>query len=455
MLSPADQNTFDQLSQTLTVSRTQTQTLNDYYEGVHALRQLGLAIPPELRIFSVPLAWPRVAVDGCEQRLDVTGFRLPGQSADSYLWENWQYNNMDERQTFAHTDALALARSYVCVGTNPDDKDHPLVTVESPMEMYAARDPRTHAVTGALRLYGPLQAGIMAGQNTRATLYLPNITRWLILDDGTWVDELDPDEHNLGTPPVVAFVNRNRPTRKTGAILEGISEMEDIIPISDSASRALTNAQLAQETHAVPQRGILGATRGDFVDQNGQPLGIWDTYFGSFLAASNPNAKTFQFDASDMSNFQTMVNLYARLASGVAGMPLEYFGLNTENAPSAEGQRAGETRLIKKAERKQVGFGHSWESVQRLVLRFKDGEWDPAARGLETVWRDAGTPTISQVSAAVTAQYQSGLVDWETAQELLGRTPAQITQMKTRRNDDLNQAITGGVQSALVDASAT
>jgi hypothetical protein len=243
-------------------------------------------------------------------------------------------------------------------------------------------------------------------------------------------------------------VNRNRPTRKTAAIAEGISEMADVIPIADSASRALTNAQLAQETHAVPQRGILGATRGDFVDQNGEPMDVWKTYFGSFLAASNANAKTFQFDASDMTNFETMVNTYARQASGVTGMPIEYFGLNTQNAPSAEGQRAGETRLIKKAERKQVGFGHSWESVQRLVLRFRTGEWDPDARGLETVWRDAGTPTIGQVSAAVTAQFQAGLVDWETAQELLGRTPAQITQMKARRQADLDQASSAGFAAA-------
>jgi hypothetical protein len=64
----------------------------------------------------------------------------------------------------------------------------------------------------------------------------------------------------------------------------------------------------------------------------------------SVWAIANKNAKTFQFDASDMANFETIVNLYARLAAGVAAMPIEYFGLNTQNAPSAEGQRAGETR---------------------------------------------------------------------------------------------------------------
>jgi hypothetical protein len=111
--------------------------------------------------------------------------------------------------------------------------------------------------------------------------------------------------------------------------------MWDVIPIADSASRALTNAQLAQETHAVPQRGVLGATKGDFVDADGKPLSAWEAYFGSVWALANPNAKTFQFDASDMSNFETIVNLYARLASGVAGMPIEYFG--SEHAERAVG----------------------------------------------------------------------------------------------------------------------
>lgn len=125
--------------------------------------------------------------------------------------------------------------------------------------------------------------------------------------------------------------------------------------------------------------------------------------------------------------------MYARLASGVTSLPVEYFGLNTENPPSADGQRAGETRLIKNAERKQTGFGHGWESVQRLVIRFRDGEWSDEARQMETIWRDAGTPTVAQVTDAVVKRYASHLIDWETAQERMGESPAAIEQMKSRR----------------------
>jgi hypothetical protein len=440
-LSVTEASLVNNMQSTLMSARVDIEKLNDIYEGVHRLKMLGLAIPPELEAFSVVLNWPRVVVDAVERRLDVQGFRTGDGKPDRYLWDVWQYNNMDERQSFAHIDALALERSYVCVGTNDQDRDFPLITVESPREMVAVRDPRTHRITSAIRSYDS-----QGGLDQRITWYRPNVTRWLVRDGSVWVDEFTPDVHNLGAVPVVALVNRNRATRRRDSILEGVSEMSDVIPIADSASRAITNAQLLQETMVAPARGVLGATKGDFVDQDGKPLSAWETYFGSVWAMANKDAKTFQFDAADMANIETIVNVYARQASGVTSLPIEYFGLNTNNPPSAEGQRAGETRLIKNAERKQTSFGHGWESVQRLVYRFRTGEWDEGARKLETIWRDAGTPTISQMTDAIVKRYQVGLIDWETAQERLGETPAAITTMRERRTGDFEQAFTSGVQ---------
>lgn len=448
VLSATELSLLTNLQDTLVRSRFHVDELNDIYEGVHRLKQLGLAIPPELEAFSVVLNWPRVTVDAVERRLDVQGFRAGDGKPDPYLWEVWQYNNMDERQTFAHIDALALERSYVCVGTNDQDREYPLITVESPREMIALRDPRTHRITSALRSYDSRD-----GIDQRVTWYRPNVTRWLVRDDrGQWVDEFEPDVHNLGAVPVVALVNRNRATRKRDSILEGVSEMADVIPIADSASRAITGAQLLQETMIAPARGVLGATKGDFIGSDGQPISTWQAYFGAVWAMSNHEAKTFQFDAADMANVETIVNVYARQASGVTSLPIEYFGLNTNNPPSADGQRAGETRLIKNAERKQTSFGHGWESVQRLVYRFKTGEWSADARRLETIWRDAGTPTVAQVTDAIVKRYQAGLIDWETAQERMGETPTAIEQMRERREADARSALALGVQAAVQDA---
>lgn len=445
VLSVTESSFITNLRNTLVRSRVATTRLDEYYEGSHRLEQLGLSIPPELEAFSVVLNWPRVTVDAVERRLDVQGFRAGDGKPDPYLWDVWQYNNMDERASFAHTDALALARSYVCIGTNERDRQYPLITVESPFEMIALRDPRTHRVTAALRSYDPKDG---LGEDQRVTLYMPNYTRWLIRDGSDWADEFEPDVHNLGSVPVVPLVNRNRATRRYRAdsVLEGVSEMADIIPVADSASRAITGAQLLQETMIAPARGVLGATKGDFIDQNGNQLSAWDTYFGAVWALANKDAKTFQFDAADMKNIETIINVYARQASSVGGLPVEYYGLNTENPPSADGQRAGETRLIKNAERKQTSYGHSWESVMRFVNRFRTGAWDLENTKLETIWRDAGTPTVAQVTDAVVKRYQSGLVDWETAQERLGETPAAIEQMKARRESDFESTFTAGVQ---------
>jgi hypothetical protein len=447
-LSATEQSLFNNLRATLMVSRKETVELNDYYENQHKLEQLGLAIPEELKHFTVAVNWPRVTVDAIEQRLDVTGFRMPGvDAADKALRDVWEYNNMRERSGFAHIDALALKRSYVCVSTNDEDPDMPLISVESPNEMIAVRDPRTHRITAALRLYGKTTFG----NDQRATLYLPNRTMWLRGDiNGKWENEFDPDEHNLGSAPVVGMVNRNRATRPTGSIVEGVSEMADVIPLADSASRALTNAQLAQETVSTPQKYALGMAASDFTDpKTGEMVAKWDAYFGSVWASANKDATIGQLASADLANFETMINVYARQASALTFLPIEYFGLNTQQPPSADGQRAGEARLIKKAERRQTSFGASWESVNRLVLRFRDGDWNKDAERIETLWRDAGTPTQAQVTDAVVKEYQSGLTDWETAQESLGRSPETIARMKTRRQADSALATGFGVQAAI------
>ena len=444
-MTDADLNVLKKLEEMLIVRTPKLERLNEYYEGVQKLEQLGLAIPQELKVFTVVLGWAATPVDALEHRLDLTGFQMPGaDAADTALWDVWQYNNMDERAGFAHLDALALGTSYVCVGTNEKDSSIPLITIESPLEMVIERDPRTHQVVSAARFYDADETGMAS----KATLYLPNMTYWLMRQHGEWVNEFEPDEHNLDAVPVVPFVNRHRTTRLRGAVLEGRSEMQSVIPIADSASRAITNTQLLQETLVAPARGVLGATKGDFVGTDGKPLGAWESYFGAVWALANKDAKTFQFDAADMQNIETIVNMYARLASGVTSLPVEYFGLTTNNPPSAEGYRAGETRLVKTAERKQVAFGNSWEAVMRLVIRFRDGAWSDDAKVMESKWRDAGTPTISQISDAVNKDYQSGLSDWETAQEDKGRSPAMIKRMKERREREQAEALSFGVQQA-------
>jgi hypothetical protein len=428
-LTDGEQTILDRLESRLAAAQPEILRFDAYYEGTWRLAQLGLAVPEELACFVTLVNWPRLAVDSLEERIDLEGFRLPGEAdADEDLWRIWQANGLDGESQLGHLDALALKRSYVTVGTNEADASTPLVTVESPQEMICEVDPRTRAVKHALRKFKDEDGFEFA------TLYLPNSTVWLDQSRRASgrLGEVERDDHALGAVPVVPLVNRPRTKRR-----DGVSEMADIIPLTDAAARALTNAQVATELLATPQRYVLGATAADFVDQDGTALTTWETYLGHFLALANSDAKMGQFAAADLGNFTKIVEHYAQLVAGVTGLPMRYLGQNTANPPSAAGIRADEARIVKRAERRERAWGESWEQVMRLVRRFVDGRFDPELASMETLWRDPATPTRAQAADAVVKLHAEGILPTEAAREDLGYSATRRAKL---RQQDLEQA---------------
>lgn len=405
--------------------------LDAYYNGQQRLEQLGLAVPEDLRRFLTIVAWPGTFVDAIEERCDVEGFRLPGEpEADRGMAEVWQANDLDSESQMGHLDSLVFGRSYACVGTG-ESADLPLVTVESPLEMVHEWSPRRRETTAAARFYRDDSSGSV---EERATLYLPNSTTWLVAERGHWRVE-ERDEHRLGRCPVVPLVNRGRSHSRYG-----LSEMARVIPVTDSAARALTNAQVATEVMALPQRYAAGMTAADFTDpQTGEQVAAWEAYFGAVWVTSNSDAKFGQFSAADLGNFTRIVDHYAQLAAGLTGLPLRYFGQLSTNPPSAEGIRADESRLIKTCERKERSWGASWEMVMRLVRLFQTGEYDPALASMETLWRDPATPTRAQTADAAVKLFQAGVISRRQARRDVGYSSVQISNME---RDDIDAAAT-------------
>lgn len=427
-LSQDETDTVKRLQSALNRLRPTYDRLERYYEGLQVLEHLGLAVPPQLRQFETVVNWPRLAVDAVEERLDLEGFRYAGTEdrADD-LWRVWQANDMDEQSQQGRLDALIFGRSFLCVGTNEDDEDTPLVTVESPREVECLIDPRTREVEAALRLYGRSTPG---GRRSHGTLYLPDVTVHLERGRGQqWVD-VERDEHELGEVPVTPLLNRQRSSRQGGE-----SEMTDVIPLTDAAARTLTNLQVAAETHAVPQRAVLGASKGDFVDQQGKPLTVWETYFGAVWALANKDSKIDQFTASDLRNFHETVNHYAKLVVGLTGLPAHYLGFTGDQPPNGESIRAGEARLIKHCERKTGSMSGSYERTMRIVQLFR-GKDDPRDRQIEALWRDPGTPTKAQMADATVKLYAAGLLPREAAWEELGFGPIRRKRLRELMQED-------------------
>lgn len=399
-----------------------------YYDGRQPLTYMQPELMRELedRIQPVVIGWPQLVPDAVDERLDPTGFQLPdSDTGDEDLWRVWQANSLDEESQMGRLDALVMRRSYLCVGANEDDTDTPLVTVESPLETFAWIDTRTRKVAAALRR--TYVAGDLVRMPERyATLYLPDQTIWFDAGDGGW-RETDRDQHRLGVPPVVPLVNRARTADRYGR-----SELDPIIPLSNAANKLATDMMVASEFVAIPLRGIFGLGPEDMEDEQGNRLTALQAIMGKLLMLPDGEgtAKHFEFASADLTNFHKSIQALAQLVASLAGLPPDYLGLTTDNPPSAESRQAAEIRLIKRAERKQVSFGGSYEHVCRLVRRFQTGDWDPKLMRLETKWRDAATPTVAQTSDAAVKKFQSGIVPKLQTRVDLGYTDVAIARME-------------------------
>jgi hypothetical protein len=314
--------------------------------------------------------------------------------------------------------------------------------------VYVELDPRTRRVRAALKRWR--DEGTVGLAPTQATLYLPNETIWYSADaedDGAWREQ-DRDEHGLGVVPVVPLVNRPRTRRRPTKLLRlGRSELSSVIPLSDAACKICTDMMVSAEFHAMPRRYALGFDKDDFVDANGRALTPWEAVAGVLWASpkspKEDGVAVGQFPEADLSNFHNTLNALSRLTASLSGLPPHFLGYATENPASAEGIRSSESRHIKRAERKQRGFGDGWEQVMRLILLIRDGRIPPEALRMETQWIDAATPTFAAQADGVVKLYSADqLLPRRASRRALGYSDGQIRDMETedqeaaaRRND--------------------
>lgn len=417
-LSEVERGVVGRLSQKIVANRRECVRLSSYYEGVQRLQHLGLAVPEELRRFETVLNVPRMAVDEVERRLDVRALFLPGGERPSEdLMSLWEFNDMAEACSLAIKDALIFGRGFLSVGGNAAAPSMPLIRAEYAPDVAVQLDVRSRQIVWALREYRDENNSRVA-----ATLYSPYEIVWLVRDKGDWVEQ-GRSVHGLGRVPMVGL--RNRP-RTGGEFEDGTSEMADVIALTDAIARTITNMQVAAEANAIPQKYVVGASPKDFVDKNGNPLPVWESYFTSVWAMTNEKAKPGTFTAASLDNFHNTVNHMFKWAAAVLGLPLRYAAQDTVQ-PATEGAIvADESRLIKNCERKQLSFGNAIGSLMGMAYQVATGDVTEPSR-VVVQWHNPATPTFAQ-RADATQKLAAGvqILSREGAWDELGWTPARM-----------------------------
>lgn len=422
------------LDKDLTAAARSIRRYDQYYEGEQPLRYMHPVLEAEVgdRISQLVVNFPRVAVEAYEHRLDIDGFRTATKGLDKRIREWWQIADGDELSQLANQESVALARSYVIIGAG-DDNDPPIMSVEHPLQCITRRNPRTRATEAGLKRWKE-RDGTQCAQ-----LYTANATITFDRRKGKW-SVVERDDHGVGRPLIEPIVNHPRILRP-----DGRSEIHDIIPLADATNKLATDMMLASEFHAIPRLWAMGFDVEDFVDEHGDQISPWSMIMGRIWGTQKgpDEAKFGQFDESDLKNFHDSIRLLAQLIASMLALPPSYVDASSQQPAKAEGVKAMEARTIKRAERMQSQRSGPWEQVVRTGMRLITGRWEPKAKLIETIWRDAATPTLAEAADASVKLVQAKIIPRKQSWEDLHYSEEAKLRMEGWFTEEARQSLAG------------
>lgn len=403
----------------------------EYYEGRHVANLVGMSTPPAMRNVHTVAGWPGTVVDVLDERLDWLGWYATDRD-DFGLSGVYQDNQLDVESGASQLDALIYGVGFVVTGKGADGEPDVLVTVESPKASTGLWNRRTRRLDAGISVLDFDEGGLPS----RVVLRRPDGNQTLARSEwGGWRIE-DADDHKIGRTLMVPMANRARASRDFGR-----SEITRAVRYyTDTAARTLLGMEVNREFYSAPQRYMMGASPDMFQNADGSQVTPWQAIMGRVWMAPRDDEgelpQVGEFSANSPAPYLEQVRGLSLLLAAEAGLPATYLGFSTENPASADAIRAGEARLVKRAQRRQLGFDRSWLEVARLSLLVRDGEI-PAGfeSAISSRWVDPATPT--KAATADAGQKMLTAVPWlaetEVGLELIGMDSAQVERAQAER----------------------
>jgi hypothetical protein len=415
--------TIERLSSALDEQAHNLAVLDGYYEGTQPASFLSEKAREALGkgFRNLGVNFPRLVVNSIAERLRVTGFRTPA-GVDTDLWDLWNRYDLDEAAAQCHTEALALGRCFVIVWADKDG--NPVVTVESARQVAVQRDPATREVTAAFKRWvadGKAHGVFFERDRITRVRSLGNTPSEGSIPASGW-ETVEVLDNPLGVVPVVPFVNRGRITD-----LDGVSEMQDILALTDAVNKVSSDALVTSEYYARPRRWATGLEVQE--DDEGNPINPFQEGPDRVWQSEAPDTKFGQFAGSSLDGYGDLLATLTQQIGALAGLPPHYLGLNGDQPPSADSIRSAEASLVATAFARQRTFGAAWARVAALVIAIRDGV-DPLRVRVETVWASPETRTPAQAADAAAKLREIGVPLAFILEHTLGFSPADVEQVR-------------------------
>lgn len=431
-----DQDLLAGLFNQLTAKQRRNSLRADYYNMHNLFRDLGIAIPPQLRNIEVAMGWPAKAVNLLAQRVRLNGFVIPGADVESWgIPQMWRENHMETE--FQSGVKSALIHSPAFIATTLGD-----VASGEPRVVFTMHDAKT--ATGfwdwtrrALSAVLLVMSTDEVGEPTRLVMMTPTVAHGLRREADSTVWEVRSVRHRLGRVPVEPLRYNPNLDRPFGT--SRISRA--VMAITDSAMRTVVRSEVGAEFFSAPQRYLLGADEEQFVGPDGARKSTWDLVMGRILAIGNneddETPTVGQFPQISMQPHSEHLRMWATLFAGETGLPISSLGVVQDNPSSAEAIYAAKEDLVIEAENCADFFSPALlrSVVSGVQMRDNLAVVPDELQRLGTRFRDPSTPSRAAATDAVMKQIQAGVLPPESdvALEALGYDETTIARVQADR----------------------
>jgi hypothetical protein len=452
-LEPAHREVLVELIEKLNRKRTRNVLRRRFYDQQNTLKDLGIAIPPQLKKVEVIAGWPAKSVDSMSRRNILEDFTAPvmGEELRALVDDIVDRNRVASEAPAAHTSALIASCSFVFTHLGDQSAGEPpvLITVRSAENATGTWDRRLRSLRDALSI---VDYDTTTGQPSMMNLYLPGLVATLrMVRPGIY--EATYQVHGMGVPVEVLPYkpDLDRPfgrSRITRAVMYN----------TDAAMRTMLRTEVGAEFYNAPQRYALGADEDAFVDKAGNPVPAWTVMLGRLLTLTRDedgNLPTVgQFAQQSMQPNIEQLRSIAQMFAAEASLPVGSLGIVQDNPESAEAIRARNEELGIEIEHWQrTELTPRWSRVIRRAVAMSTDS--PAALSeamkLRPTWGSWSAPSeVSQAQAAL-ARVQAVPRLAETTVELrrMGYSPEEVEQIRA----ELARSASRSSISALADAA--
>ena len=421
----------------LNAKHRRNQLRADFYDMKNLFKDLGIAIPPNLRNLEVVMGWPAKTVDMLASRVRMSGFVLPGGDLDGFGIPDMVSGTGDFAGLVDEATTSALIHATAFILTTPGDP-----AAGEPEVVFSVHDAFTATGKWSARRRG-LEAGLVVlstdqlGNPTRYLLLTPVSAADMRLDGHRW--QVRVTQHDLGRVPLEPITYKRRTLRPFGS--SRISRA--VMSLTESAMRTVARAEVGAEFFSAPQRYLLGADEKSFEGPNGERKTLWNLVTGRMLMfpdaadADGNSLQIGQFPQVSMQPHTEQMRMWASMFAAETGLPVGSLGIVQDNPSSAEAIFAAKEDLVIEAEKVTAAFGPAWCRSLVTGVQLRDG-LSSAPRelaGLAARWYDASTPSRAQAADAVMKEISAGVLpaDSDVAMERLGYSSSDIERVKAHR----------------------